>query len=383
VVTVSAGIWPRLVCFALLIILLLGSVLAYIALAMTINGEPPYGTFNGWVAVMQPYGQPSGDQVQLLVQAVTSGQQPLVRYTVGICGSQGFTGDLLIDGNAKLLRTTSVPAFLTEGLIPAEPPIPPASIHHVTVIGGSPADLTGLNYPPTGNFGPLEFARISAPRPVPCGSEGPAVSSVQAYVQGYLDTPIQQNSNGPFGLWRGPNVSQAWPLTGTLPYAGPDVSYSFNGLHIGPALAGQWQFPAHEQVQISGPAAFWSVDAAQPAPTLFSPLTWSSGNPIQPTARLTDSASMNTLQDWIVVAGVGMGIAGSLLAGLIVEALRSRPTVRAARAAPCPRRKEAAQRRAVHRDRRVHRRHRGRQLRRSPAGDRARGRASGRPVPRD
>ena len=50
---------------------------------------------------------------------------------------------------------------------------------------------------------------------------------------------------------------------------------------------------------------------------------------------------------------------------------------------PRPRRPDAAQRRAVHRDQGVHRRHRRRQLRRSRAGDRARGGASARPVPRD
>jgi hypothetical protein len=333
VAKVSAGIWPRLVCCALLIILFLGSVLGYIALAITINGEPAFSTFNGWVAVMQQYGQPSGDQVQLLVQAVTSGRQPLVRYTVGICGSQRFTGDLLIDGGAELSRTGPVPAFLTEGLTPAEPSIPPASIQHVAVVGGSPASQTGIGYPPTRNFGPLEVTQFNAHSPVPCSSESPAASGTQAYVQGYLDAPIQQNSNGPFGLWQGPNVSQAWPLTGTLPYAGSDVYYSFNGPDIGPALAGEWQFPAHERVEISGPSALWSVDAAQPAPTLFSPLTWTSDDPIQPTARLTDSGSMNTLQDWIVIAGVGMGIGGSLLAGLIVETLRSRAAVGVARAA--------------------------------------------------
>lgn len=329
----SAGIWPRLVGCALLIVLFLGSVLGYIALAITINGEPPYSTFNGWVAVMQQYGQASGDQVQLLVQAATSGRQPLVRYTVGICGPQRFTGDLLIDGGAELFRTTSVPALLTEGLTPEEPSIPPAPIKHVAVVGGSPASHTGISYPPTGNFGPLEVVQINAPSPVPCGSESPAASGTQAYVQGYLDVPIQQNSNGLFGLWQGPNVSQAWPLTGTLPYAGSDVSYSFNGPDIIPALANEWQFPAHEQVEISGPSALWSVDAAQPAPALFSPLTWTSDDPIQPTARLTNSGSMNTLQDWIVIAGVGMGIGGSLLAGLIVETLRSRTAVGAARAA--------------------------------------------------
>jgi hypothetical protein len=66
---------------------------------------------------------------------------------------------------------------------------------------------------------------------------------------------------------------------------------------------------------------------------LFSPLTWTSDDPIQPTARLTNSGSMNTLQDWLVIAGVGMGIGGSLLAGLIVETLRSRAAVSAPRAA--------------------------------------------------
>jgi hypothetical protein len=47
-----------------------------------------------------------------------------------------------------------------------------------------------------------------------------------------------------------------------------------------------------------------------------------STSPIAPTAQFTDSASVALLQDWIVICAVGLGIAGGMLATLLLEWIR-------------------------------------------------------------
>jgi hypothetical protein len=324
---VSVRIGWRLTFLGLLLILVLGSVLAYAALAITINGQPPDTTFNGWVAVVQKSTKASADQVQLRVLALTSGRQPLVAYIIGICGSQPFSGDLLIGQRAELSRTKSVPALPAAVQGFAQDQITPTPVHRFTQFGlADVSTTTPSSFAPTGSIGPVEVASFQASSPDSCSTGSSVANDVQAYVEGHLDQPITQNSNGPLGLWHGPNMSQAWPMIGTLPGASPGVDFSFNG-DIGPALANYyWELPANEKMQAgfySTPAS-WAVGVAQPAPASVIPLSWLSDGAIQPTARLTDSGSMNVLQDWIVVAGVGMGIGGSLLAGLVVEALRAK-----------------------------------------------------------
>ncbi len=121
------------------------------------------------------------------------------------------------------------------------------------------------------------------------------------------------------------------------------LSWSYEGK----VLPGKWRTPTPEYVQISpddvpGSDAYgvplgWSIDAAQPSvsstatsPGNTSPLSWSSTSPIDPMARLTDTSSLASLQDWLIVAAVGMGIGGSMLASLAFEMLAPRHTVAAA-----------------------------------------------------
>jgi hypothetical protein len=78
----------------------------------------------------------------------------------------------------------------------------------------------------------------------------------------------------------------------------------------------------------------WTIDATEPAadqpgsalapanPGIFQPLGWSSSTPIAPTARFTDRASLATWQNFVVVAAVGMGIGGSMLASVAFEKLK-------------------------------------------------------------
>src|SRR6266704_6984044 len=103
--------WARPIRLLLLLVVGVGSALAYIALAMTVNGQPSYQPFPGWVAVLQPVSQPRGDQVQLQVHSFASWSSfspwPLpgrayMEYAVAVCGPHPYRGELLIGGNAQL-----------------------------------------------------------------------------------------------------------------------------------------------------------------------------------------------------------------------------------------------------------------------------------------
>src|ERR1022692_1255100 len=98
--------WGARIRLSLLLVIGGGSVLAYIAVAMTINGQPLYQPFPGWVAVLQPVSQPRGDDVQLHVESfvapISTGGDPLVSYEVDVCGPHPYRGELLIGGDAQL-----------------------------------------------------------------------------------------------------------------------------------------------------------------------------------------------------------------------------------------------------------------------------------------
>ena len=58
-------------------------------------------------------------------------------------------------------------------------------------------------------------------------------------------------------------------------------------------------------------------------------LTWNSLQPLRPSARLTNIDSMAIWQQWLVAAGIGLGIGGSLLASLLFEWARWQPSTSA------------------------------------------------------
>lgn len=362
-----------------------GSALAYIMLALTINGQPPYRPFPGWVAVLQPFSQPRGDDVQLQVHSITlasdngaplyASRHPFMAYEVGVCGPHPYRGDLLIGGAARVTR----PYFRVEpeqGLyrhsdVPElfGPYYPPSSFHRqrhlfirgiATNLGGHPPAVPLL----IGDAGPVQVVAftISEPRPCPANLSSDFPPGPRVTVAGFVSAPVEQSWTAPFGWWHGPNISAAWPLAGTLCSVGrfqsiggcpvPGLRYSYEGT----GLTGRWQQPTPEYIEVSphdvpnsasyGIPFTWSVDVAQPAvapiqPTIIptnpvssdaGPLTWLSTSPIDPIARLTDTGSLATLQDWLIVAAVGMGIIGSMLASLAFEMLGPRHRVAAAHA---------------------------------------------------
>lgn len=285
------------------------SIAGYVTLSFTVNGLPAYPAA-GWVAVLQPATAPTSDIVQLLVQARTEGGQTRAAYDVIVCGPRPYSGDLLIGGSAQLTALRSSP-LLPVSRAPQIQRIPDLAFYFGGVI----------------DLGAVQLVRISLPDVSPC----PPMGSVQSAgvlpggstegVTGATSGPVQQSWSGPWGLWHGPHVTQAWPLAGALPGVPANVLGEYPAIT---GLTGSWNRPLQEYVKVTadGVPVTWSVDSAVPAASGPYPLTWQGRDPVSPVVRLTDSSSLALLQSWVVIFAVAFGIAGSVLASLLFEWLR-------------------------------------------------------------
>lgn len=282
----------------------------YVALPLTANGLPRYPPA-GWVAVLQPATAPSVDVVQLSVQARTEGDQTPAAYDVAVCGPRPYTGDLLLGGAArftKILRNPFMPRSLPS---PRVHPIHDLAFYFGGLIDLGAVQLVHISLPTVGACPPSSSL---PPGTLPGGSdEG---------VSGITSGPVQQSWGGPWSLWHGPHASQAWPLTGAFPGVPAGALGEFTAVT---GLSGNWirPFQQYNKISADNVTGNWTVDSAVPSASGPYPLVWQSRTPLKPVVRLTDSPSLALLQDWIVIFAVGFGIAGSMLASMLFEWLRS------------------------------------------------------------
>jgi hypothetical protein len=329
--------WVRV---ALLLIIGGGSVLAYVALGMTVNGQPSSQPFPGAVAVLQPSGQASGDVVQLEVDSQITDQRQL-QYVVQVCGPVPYSGELVMAGAARLSHAQ---ARLTDWQgVTTRPFTRGVYVVAMTDTAHDNGLLANMRDPQLVSF---SFAK---PPSCPLGPLTNPMLFNGLVVSGRPGAPVNQSWTSPFGWWHGPQVGQAWPLSGTLSWSavgdGP-ILWEISAASV-PAI-GEWVTPPVQNVLIvpelgstqpwsglaDGIPLNWTIDATEPAadqpgsalapanPGIFQPLGWSSSTPIAPTARFTDRASLATWQNFVVVAAVGMAIGGSMLASVAFEKLK-------------------------------------------------------------
>lgn len=297
--------WIRLTLF---LIVGMGSVIAYVLLAMTINAEPSSTPFPGWVTVIQPVRESEADRIALSI--ISFWDDPSIDYSVTVCGRQPFTGQLIIGGKAKLT--------------------------HVSITGNlAPQRLTALrnlsNLDTTlGELGAVQVLPLSTTHPHSCGRITPfsLAGPKGVDVVGEPSAEIKRSWLSALGLWDSPHINQAWPLASTMPigreFFNPPPSAQAVGIdRIGTygGLNGNWRLPPVEVLgeTLDVPLA-WSVVNAQPPVTESSnTLSWSSMTAVQPVAQLTNISRATALQDWLVIAAVGMGISGSMLASLVFQ----------------------------------------------------------------
>jgi hypothetical protein len=174
-------------------------------------------------------------------------------------------------------------------------------------------------------MGQVQLVHINLVNVLPCStasgdqSGSPLPGGVNEGLSGQVSAPLQQSWSAPWGLWHEPHASQSWPQTGGLGSFGTGTGVlTFAGLH------GRWTQPATEYVQVTADdvPATWSIDSSIPPPSAPNTAAWSSMSQISPTVQFTDTASVASLQDWIVISAVGLGVGGGMIASLLFEWIR-------------------------------------------------------------
>jgi hypothetical protein len=306
------------------VVLLVGtaSIGCYAAVSATVNGEPPTSPYPGFVTLVQPVGSSlSQDQVKLMAAATVPGgpgQNPSQSYSLAVCGSQPFSGTLLLGGSARLSHLSGVPALGTK----------------TAGASSGVVNLPNLTFQDEGtgtviDLGPVQAVSLTMASPGKCASayttqqpEPPFLGQAQT-ISGQAAAPVQRQWR--LGWWAGPRTSEDWPLIGNLPgIRNQDLGafLALDGLH------GAWVrlLQQYDTVSVGGLGANASVDEAQPQLASDTDLDWDSAQPLQPNAVVTDTLSMNRWQNWLVWTGIFLGIGGSLLASLLYDWARPSPT---------------------------------------------------------
>jgi hypothetical protein len=297
------------------VLVALVSVVSYIAISVTINGEPSTTPFQGFVALLQSTAASQQDQVTLIVDPQTpggAGLHPSLSYVVAVCGSKPFQGVLLIGGDARLSHLRGSPALGT------------SNANGQSSSKNLP-DLKFLVEGPRTNLdlGPVQTVHLTISQPPRCkyayarnhAPPSPLLGQAQV-IMGQAAAPVQRQWR--LGWWSGPRTSQSWPLIGSL----PGVPFNELGVfHAVAGLTGAWLRPERPYfvVNVGSLTARAILEQARPQTSKASELDWEGTQPVQPVAVYTDTISMGTLQNWLVAAGIFLGIGGSLLASLLYD----------------------------------------------------------------
>lgn len=307
----------------------LSSVAFFGVVSWIFNGQPSTQPFNGWALVLEPAGADlSSDRVALILTPAVPGApggHPELGFTVVVCGSRPFHGDLLIGGDAQLsgLHVPGPLAFdATQAVVSSTPDLVIDDEGTGRVLDLGAAQVVTLN------LATIEPCVTSSP------SDGVFGSAIQ--LAGNAGAAIQRHWT--LAWWSAPRQSEAWPLLGSFPGSSASDLGTFIGIR---GISGSWIRPVQSrfEVHVGGLTAKTSVDVAVPASTDPTGLGWAMTAPFQATARLTDSDAISRWQQLLVAASIALGLGGGLLASQVFEWGRTRSPAHPAQEAsdPAPR----------------------------------------------
>jgi hypothetical protein len=298
------------------VILLVGlaSVACYAAISATINGQPSTSPFSGFVVLLQAGGRFSQDQVKLEAAPLVPGgpgQQPTLSYQVDVCGNQPFSGVLVIGGDARLTHLQGYPA------LGAATATGEASLQNLPDLAFLD-EGTGTRF----DLGAVQVIHLTMTSPVKCASAYSVLQPLPQFlgqaqvVTGQAAAPVERQWR--LGWWAGPRSSQSWPSIGGLPGVGDNDLGEFlaiDGLH------GAWMRLTKQYfaVRVGSLQARALVDESRPSLSSSTSLDWAGTQPLQPIAVVTNTTSMSAWQNWLVGAGIFLGIGGALMASLLYD----------------------------------------------------------------
>jgi len=313
----GSGFRARLGVAAILLVGL-SSVACYAVISATVNGQPSTAPFSGFVALLQTAGRFSQDQVELEATPLVPGgpgQRPALSYQVSVCGNQPFSGVLLIGGDARLSHLQGNPALGT-----------------ATAAGeASLQDLPDLAFLNEGtgipfHLGPVQAIHITMTSPLQCASTYSTQQPLPQFlgrvqvVMGQAAAPVERQWR--LGWWAGPRSSQSWPSIGLPGVNANDLGefLALGGLH------GAWMRLTRQYfvVSVGGLQPMALIDESRPSLSSSTSLDWEETQPMQPIAVVTNTTSMSAWQNWLVGAGIFLGIGGSLMASLLYDWARSK-----------------------------------------------------------
>ena len=299
----------RVIVLILAVVISGSFVVGYVLVSLTVNSPAPEQQNAGWVALIQPASEPQADQVSL--EMITG--HGTVAILASACGPRPYKGELLLSGvieNPSAVNQYAIGDLFSGGGAA------------VTGLPVHTRDFTQFYSSPSGAGQSETFEQVQdisvRLSHVPSCASSPLVSRSQVEVDGSTSFPWLRSSSEVFGLWHGPHASFFGPLIGEMPNEFGTADFTMKG------LAGTWAPPSRIKVhvEISTPDT-WSIDSAEPAlePSLDNFPTWISQSAISPSAQFMDVSSAASLEDWIVLCAVGLGIGGGLIASLLLEFL--------------------------------------------------------------
>lgn len=314
-------IWHRFgrrFAMTLLVVLSALSVPVFVLASLSLSSTPVPREFKGWAAVFTT-GAHAPPRVFLTMTPSTPGgygAHPVVEYGITVCGKEAFDGVLVLAGNARI----RVP---DPGTQPVSPESSPGSVFLVP-------DVTHLVVEDAASGGaadvaPVQVFRIHSPS-TPCHTaydpkSTPIWEGRTIGVGGPLEGPTVHQGFAPFGLWP-VRQAQSWPYLGQVPVFDPIDHGAFR---LGDRLPGPWFRPAQSYYGVNlglldGKAL---VDFSRPEATNgLEALAWAGSKPFAAKARVTNVDNLNHWQFVSTAAGIWLGIGGSILAALALEAVR-------------------------------------------------------------
>lgn len=299
------------------------SVPTYALTAASLNSTPVPREFNGWAAAFARDVSVSS-QVFLTMAASNPGgygSHPIVEYGITVCGKKTFDGLLVLAGDARLhgAGPESQPSALTSA---------PGSLSHLP-------EVLRLTIEDLSDGGKAEVTAVQAFRvkipAVRCRSaydptsKAPTHDGHTVVLRGPLEGAAVRHGFAPLGL-RPVRQAQSWPLLGQVPVFNPADHGAFR---FGPQIPGLWvrPFASYFGVHVGLLDGKASVDFARPETAGSEALSWTSTKPIAAKARVTDVDSFNKWQTASIAAAILLGIGGSILATVVLKAVRpARPT---------------------------------------------------------
>lgn len=271
------------------------------ALSAAANDYPATPDHPGWIMLLEPDSDlGNADQVMLQVRPVSPGspgRHPLLDVAAIACGNEPLNVSLILSGDLRYVS----------GLRNEPPPTALKTASLLDVGSGTEASLAGATR--------VDFKGGALTPCVATGGEdfaGRVVLGVM--VQSDVATAISDSHLG----FKAIREAQSWPLIGTL----PSFNYGSRGTFVGSGdFQGSWVRPFHSTFNLGLGSLRTSALVVTSSPPLAQTddAHWTQATPLRAKLMILNQRDLAKVQNWLALAGISIGVFGSLIASLFLE----------------------------------------------------------------